>query len=303
MKLASTTGDVKPIPTDDHLNRVRHVAKAGFKYIDLSFYSIDKDKSPFMSNGWRDYVEELKALADELAVQYVQAHLPNCNPLDEAKFDEYCRVTNRAIEVCGLLGISNAVIHAGWKGGVRKQAFFDMNAKALEPLSPTMEKYGVNVLVENSTRANMTDKYYFFTGADMKAFIDFLGHPLIHACWDIGHANIEGHQYEDILALGDDLRAVHVHDNKGRRDEHMAPFTGTVNMGEVITALIDSRYKGYFTLEADAVIYGKTWLSSRHIFERDTRLFDPTIEIYDAAERGLFETSKACLEAYGIFEE
>ena len=42
MKIASTTGDFKTLPKDDHLERVRHVAKAGFKYIDLSFYDIDK---------------------------------------------------------------------------------------------------------------------------------------------------------------------------------------------------------------------------------------------------------------------
>ena len=35
MKLASTASDFVTIPDDDHLERVRHVAKAGFKYIDL----------------------------------------------------------------------------------------------------------------------------------------------------------------------------------------------------------------------------------------------------------------------------
>lgn len=304
MKMASTTGDFRTISADDHLERVRHVAKAGFKYIDLSFYSIDKKRSPFMMDNFAEYVEQLNALANELEIQYVQAHLPNCNPLDEENFEEYCACTIRAIEVCGLLGIENAVIHVGWKENISKAQFFEENRKALQPLFPAMEKYNVNVLIENSAKSNMGEKYYFLTGEDMKEFIQYVNHPLLHACWDLGHANIEGHQYEDIITLGDDLRAIHVHDNNGIGDEHIALFSGTLNMDEVITALIDSGYKGYFTFEADCTVsFGQTWQLNRRKFDRDIRLFNPTIEMYDAAERFLFELGKACLSAYDIYEE
>lgn len=304
MKIASTTGDFRTLPNDDHLERVRHIAKAGFKYVDLSFYSIDKDNSPFMSDDYKNYVLQLIDLGNELGVKYVQAHLPNCNPLDEEHFEDYCKLTIRSIEVCGMLGIKNAVIHVGWKEGITKEQFFEMNFGALKPLFPAMEKNNVNVLIENTTKANMGDKYYFLTGADMKEFIEYVNHPLLHACWDLGHANIEGHQYEDIIALGDDLRAIHVHDNNGIDDMHVALFTGTLNIDEVLTALIDSGYKGYFTFEADCTVsFGNTWHVKRRTFDKEACLFNPTIEIYDAAERFLFEIGKACLTEYGIFEE
>ena len=304
MKIASTTGDFKTLPKDDHLERVRHVAKAGFKYIDLSFYDIDKKNSPFMLDSYKEYVDNLKSLANRLGIKYVQAHLPNCNPLDKENFDEYCKCTIRTIEVCGLLGIENAVIHTGWMDGITKEQYFEMNLEALKPLFPVMEEYNVNVLIENSTKSNMGEKYYFLTGADMKEFIEYVNHPLLHACWDLGHANIEGHQYEDIMVLGDDLRAIHVHDNNGKGDQHVALFTGTLNIDEVITALIDSGYKGYFTFEADcAVSFGQTWHLNRRIFEKNTRLFNPTTDMYDAAEKFLFEMGKACLTAYNIYEE
>lgn len=303
MKIASTTADFRPLPVDDHIERVRHIAKAGFKYIDLSLYNIN-DNSPLMSDNWKDYAAQLTALADELDIKYVQAHLPNCNPLDEEKFEDYCRLTIRSIEVCGMLGIENAVIHVGCKPSITKEQFFAMNKEALKPLFPAMEKNNVNVLVENSTKSNMGDLYYFFTGGEMKEFIDYVAHPLIHACWDTGHANIEGHQYEDIMALGDDLRAIHVHDNNGHIDEHVAPFRGTLNMDELITALSDSGYKGYFTFEADSTAsFGSTWLLQRHTFEKDTRLFNPTLDVYDAAERFLFEIGKIALSAYNIYDE
>lgn len=202
------------------------------------------------------------------------------------------------------MGIENAVIHVGWKENISKEQFFEENRKALKPLFPAMEKYHVNVLIENSAKSNMGEKYYFLTDEDMKAFIQYVNHPLLHACWDLGHANIEGHQYEDIIALSDDLRAIHVHDNNGIGDEHIALFSGTLNMDEVITALIDSGYKGYFTFEADCTVsFGQTWQLNRRKFDRDVRLFNPTTEMYDAAERFLFELGRACLSAYGIYEE
>lgn len=304
MKLASTTADFRVLPIDDHIERVRHIAKAGFRYIDLSFYTIDKKNSPFLSEDWEDYVNELIALADELGIKYVQAHLPGFNPLDEEKFEDYCRLTIRSIEVCGRLGIENAVFHVGWKAGISKEEFFYKNHQAMKPLFPAMEKNNVNVLVENSSKSNMCGMYYLFTGKEIREFIDYVGHPLVKACWDTGHANMDDYQYENIMDLGDYLHAIHVHDNNGRDDEHIAPFQGTLNMDELVNALIDSGYKGYFTFEADTTLsYGNTSYVKRHTYSKDTRLFNPNLDMYDAAERFLFEIGKAVLNAYEIYEE
>ena len=303
VKLASTTGDFLTLLSEDYLESVRRVAKAGFRYIDISFYNMTTD-GPLMADDWKTYVDQMRMLEKALGVTYVQAHLPNANPLDEKSFDEYLARTIRAIEVCGMLGIRNAVIHVGWRAGITKEEFFALNRAALQPLFPTMEQYGVNVLVENSTRANMGEMYYFLTGSDMKEFLRYVDHPLLHACWDTGHANIEGGQYEHIHALGNDLRAVHVHDNLGDCDRHALPFTGTLNMDEVLNALMDIDYSGFFTFEADgAVSVGDGWLSHRREFVNDTRLFNPTLAIWDAAERFLYEIGKSCLVAYGIYEE
>ncbi len=304
MKLCTTTGDFKPLGNDEHIERLRHVAAAGFKHIDLSFYDIDKENSPFMRHDWRLYADKLKAVADELGVTFVQSHLPNCNPLDTDRFDQYVNCTKRCIEAGAYLGIDNAVIHVGWKKGISKEEFFALNKAALTPLFATMEKYRVNVLIENSCRSNMGKSYYFYTGADMKEFLDYVSHPFLFACWDTGHANVEGHQYEDILALGDSLKGIHFNDNNGIGDEHIAPFRGTLNVDEVLTALIEIGYKGYLTFEAGCTAsYGDTWQLKRHPFAKDTRLFNPTLAIYDAATRYLYEIGKACLTAYNIFEE
>ena len=50
----------------------------------------------------------------------------------------------------------------------------------------------------------MGGRYFINSGRDMREFIDYVGHPLFHGCWDTGHANCEGAQYEEILALASD---------------------------------------------------------------------------------------------------
>ncbi len=150
----------------------------------------------------------------------------------------------------------------------------------------------------------MPEMYFFYTGRDMKGFVQFVSHPLLHACRNIGHANIEGHQYEDIIALGDDLRALHIHDNHGDHDTHMMLYQGTVNMDEVMHGLIDSGYKGYFAFAVDAFLpMVMPQRRKRKTFEKDTRLYETPGVLYEEFDRVMYTTGKHILEQYGIFEE
>jgi sugar phosphate isomerase/epimerase len=167
-----------------------------------------------------------------------------------------------------------------------------------------MEKTGVNVLIENSTKKNLGAYYYFFTGEQMVDFLKYANHPLLHAVWDTGHGNTEGGQYEQLMALGKELYGVHIHDNSEHGDEHTMPYFGTLNMDDVMNGLIDSGYQGYFTFEVVAALrksgsrHGK-----RHTFERDTRLLEPTMEMQMDLERLMYTIGKHCLTSYGMFEE
>ena len=68
MKLATTTDDFSRY-YPEHTERIKAIADAGFKYIDLSFYAIDKINSPFMLENFKEYVEQLKGIANELGVK------------------------------------------------------------------------------------------------------------------------------------------------------------------------------------------------------------------------------------------
>lgn len=304
MKLATTTGDFNSFCATDE-EKITQLHRAGFRYIDLDMYTFTPD-CVYMRDGWQDAVLKLKDQADSLGMQFVQAHSQGGNPLSEdpSHVDFLAAATIRSIEICQLLGIKNTVSHNGCAEGISKEQWFEQNRAFCQRLFPAMERCGVNVLCENSTKANMGDRYWINSGKDMREFIKYVDHPLYHGCWDTGHANCEGNQYEDILALGDDLYAIHYNDNRGKQDEHVAPFLGTLNHDEVMHALIDVGYKGYFTLECNSSLRPpRYWLGDRRQFMGDVRLLKPQLFMQQHMDALMYDTSKWMLETYGLWEE
>ena len=307
MKIATTTEDFGFYCATDE-ERIRELYRAGFRYIDLSLYSLTPD-SPYMQDSWQDEVARLQELASSLDMKFVQAHSQGGNPLsDDPQHVEFLhKATVRSIEICGMLGIQNTVVHNGFKKGLSKEEWFVQNKAFYETLFPAMETCGVNVLCENSTRSNMKEHYFINTGKDMREFIEYVGHPQIHGCWDTGHANCEGSQYDEIMAVGDELYAIHYNDNHGVKDDHVAPFLGRMNHDEVLWALIDVGFQGYFTLEScSSLIKYNEWTGKRRRFERENRaqrLAEPQLFMQRHVEAMIYETARWMLQSYDLFEE
>ena len=301
MKLATSTVDFSFLPTAEE--RVRHVADAGFRFIDMSFYD-KKDVDPFMGNDWREKALALREYAEGLGCRFVQAHSPGGNPLNPAETGWLVESTIRTVEVCEILGIPCTVAHAGFLPGIDRDEYCRRNRAFYERLFPAMEQCGVQVLVENSTRANMGEMYYFNDGADLRAFLDWVDHPLLNACWDTGHANCEGHQYADITALGSRLTAVHINDNRGKMDEHLPPFCGNLSLDEVMDGLRAIDFPGVFTFECSSLlIHSGGWPVSKKPYGKSNALQEPPLFLHDMVERMLYETGRYVLETCGYSVE
>jgi len=302
MKLATTTGDFFAYCADIK-DCIKHIAEAGFRYIDLSQSTTRCTTELLVDENWRDHAKRLKDYADSLGVTFVQSHAPGFNPLDTTApdFDFHSGIAIRSIELCGELGIPNLVMHQGSLPDIPKTEYFTKNRAFFETLFPVMEKTGVNVLCENSYPAG---RYWTNSGADMREFVEYVNHPLFHACWDTGHGNICGAQYDEMITLGSELRALHINDNRGAIDEHIPPYFGTVNMDEIMTALKDIGYNGYFTYEATRGLRpARTWIGNRREFQKNTMLASPTLEMQKQIEKLMYDMGVHFLKTYDCFEE
>jgi sugar phosphate isomerase/epimerase len=87
------------------------------------------------------------------------------------------------------------------------------------------------------------------TAEALVTLVDELDHPGVGVCLDFGHAHLQGDVVDAIETLSGLLTATHVHDNHGKRDEHLAPFEGTIDWAGALLALQKIGYEGTMMLE------------------------------------------------------
>ena len=64
--------------------------------------------------------------------------------------------------------------------------------------------------------------------------LDGLG---VGVCLDFGHAHLDGDLVDAIETVSGHLVAAHVHDNRGRTDDHLVPFDGTIDWPAAMTSI------------------------------------------------------------------
>ncbi len=99
--------------------------------------------------------------------------------------------------------------------------------------------------------------------------IELIGDSRVSVCLDIGHVSCfaKSDPVEWIRRLGENIGYVHLHDNHGERDEHLALGSGTVAMEDVCSALNDFAPHAIWALEANGGDDAKVsvdWLSDHH---------------------------------------
>lgn len=299
MKLATTTGDFYGY-TGCQKASLKHIREAGFRYADYSFGCDLSGRTGVYAENYRAYLDDVGNEAAKLGIRLVQAHSPMGRPLapDNAQF---IADTVRCVEACGAWGIGNLVVHSGYTPGLTKEETFQQNGEFFRPILNAAETYGVNILVENFNKMCVDGLYWIDNSPDLLAQIEAVNHPLFHAVWDVGHANMqEMPQDEALRMLGSHIRALHIQDNMGNSDSHLTPFLGTLNLDAVMNGLLDIGYCGYFTFEVGGVY---TPAAKRRQYDRDRRLAGAPLSLRCAYERYLYELGRCVLDAYGCFEE
>ena len=301
MKLATTTSDFAPY--SQTLEQALELAsQTPFRYLNFEFLRDTTD------NEWEARIARCARIMREKGLSAVQAHAYSVNPY-HPKRDPKSEIetVRRTLAACARLGIKDAVLHAvfcaqrPYPDG--KEEFFETNRHFYTSLFPFMEEYGVNLLIENSAEQNSNGLYYFMTGAEMSEFLDWVGHPMLKAVWDTGHANMRAADQErEIRDLGRHLAAVHIHDNDGHADEHSAPFMGTTDFDAVMRGLLAVGFTGPFALECSSFPLPTGNFHAKRLQFGEARLA-PTVELHRLAETYAYHAGKHILQAYGKFSE
>ncbi len=144
----------------------------------------------------------------------------------------------RVIDVADDLPYARLILHMGGPRETADPRKRDAAFSSLEHLILHARHGGVTICVEN-TMSEMGDPNY------LRAFVDETRLTGLRFNFDIGHANLSDFPEDERLEksfspLRDFVSSVHLHDNHGVKDEHVAPYEGSIDWPAAIKLLKSS---------------------------------------------------------------
>lgn len=258
MKIGIDTGTIcNKVP--DEREAIRRYADIGFDALDYGYCAHVGEDSVFLKEDWEEYADSLARTARECGILFSQAHAPMYSwrntPEDIRRLDE---LTRRAFRVCEIIGAPYLVIHPRMKpdciNGENAQRDLMANVQWYRTLLPLAKKHHVKIALENmfgwDPLVSRNCRTTFSTCEEMLECIRLLDSEDVVVCLDTGHSHLVRQPLaQEARLLGKHLKLLHVHDNCGFNDEHLAPGYGSIPWPEFLSALRDIGYDGVFSAE------------------------------------------------------
>jgi sugar phosphate isomerase/epimerase len=246
------------------------LAKAGFDGIDLPFYKHRDELDWSDDKAAYAWADQRAAWAKDAGLEWVQGHGPFFDMFGKDQEAMHSRdLCRHALKVCGRLGIPWMVLHPdifpGNFDAEHDAAMLKGNADFFRSLLDDCEKHNVGIAIENIydhyAQKRGCQRYFAGIPEEQCDLIDELNHPLIGACWDTGHAHMNGqNQREGLVMLGDRLKAIHIQETRSGvdRDDHVLPYSiedPAVDWDSVTSGLREINFPGPFTFESPSGIH------------------------------------------------
>jgi sugar phosphate isomerase/epimerase len=167
---------------------------------------------------------------------------------DEGRRKAAVDETIATLDVAGAVPYDVMVVHCGVPAlhaapGDNHRASL---IRSLEELSPIAQHHGVRMAIEVipnelSTPSALVDV--------IESDIDATG---LGICVDVGHARIMGDVVDAIETCSGHIITTHLHDNRGRNDDHLVPGRGVIDWDATTLAFQKVGYDGVWMLELAA---------------------------------------------------
>ena len=163
--------------------------------------------------------------------------------IDNARRQAAVREADTALNIARQIPADVFVVHLGTpaaKGGEnnRTAAF-----RSIEEICRLAEPIGIRVALEVMPNPL----------SDAGSLVDLLEKdleaPRTGICLDFGHAFLMGDVADTIETVAEHLITTHVHDNGGKKDDHLVPFEGRINWDIALMTMQKVGYDGTYLME------------------------------------------------------
>jgi len=249
-------------------------AAAGFDALDFNTKHIR-----YAPDNYLEVMAEAREHAASKGLRFEVCHLPFGNrpwTVGDA-WERFSLSVRNGIDAAAVLGVDYAVVHPASVTKLRYEmdynAALSLDVELLAPFVEYGNKKGVNIIVENmriaAEQENLMSTPFILDRENSYAehLIKVADKLNIGICWDMGHAHCSGIKNSDALKVvgHDRLKMLHICDNFGYYDEHLAPFHGSIDWKDVAYGLSAVNYSGLFNFEVSA---GRLPESTREIYAK-----------------------------------
>ena len=234
-------------PVTPVLDEIDEFARLGFDYLELAM------DPPMAHHSVLTSIKKKITRALGANTMGLVCHLPTF--VTTADLTETLRRASvqemlRSLEVATDLGAKKVVLHPSMAGGmgafvldlVKGYAF-----KFLSEMVAAANRLGVTICLENMFPRNRLG----VESADFEEI--FTVFPDLKMTLDTGHANIDDRRGRRLKSMveqfGGRISHLHISDNLGRVDDHLAVGQGTINFADLVQRLKKAGYDHTVTLE------------------------------------------------------
>jgi sugar phosphate isomerase/epimerase len=162
---------------------------------------------------------------------------------DSARRQAAVREAETALNIAREIPTDVFVVHLGTptvQGGENSRS---AAARSVEEICRAAEPVGIRVALEVIPNP-LSD------GASLVTMLERdLEAPGLGICLDFGHAFLMGDVVDTIETVAEHLISTHVHDNRGKQDEHLVPFAGRINWDMALMTMQKVGYDGTYLME------------------------------------------------------
>lgn len=199
---------------------------------------------------------------------HYSVHAPICDINIACIYDSVRKASMKetvdTIKAANKLGIDRVTVHPGLSSmsvhGIEK-SYITKAKESMKELEKASHEFGTTLAIEN-----MPDMY-FFLGSKASELKEIVEGTDLGICFDIGHANTADQIDEMIDTFGDRIVNIHIHDNKGSKDEHLTLGKGSIDFSGIMPRL--GFYRNNYVIESktyesavDSQSILGSWLSS-----------------------------------------
>ena len=235
------------------LSRMRSHGYEGMDFRD--FIRTENNLMTAPEDEFKSRLSEFRDAAREEGIEISLCHgpwrWPICDSTEEERMERFSAMS-RAIRGAAVMGCPNIALHPIMPYGVMNnpeinpEGTLELNYEFYSKLTRVASDEGVTICLEN-----MPFKYFSLSRtSDVLDMVKRIDSPNLRVCVDTGHSAIFTNPADDIRLVGKEyLRAVHLHDNGGRNDDHNFPYHGIIDWNDVTAALREVEFSGLVNLE------------------------------------------------------